>query len=256
MSSLVRLYPAAWRNRYEEEFLALLEARPPTVGDRFDIVRGAVDARLHPQVREADQPREPFDERAANLAVARRLGFAALAGAASWVATWMVAATAPLAYDGYGSYREQSLAAPLLLLSVVLLIAGLVGHMIRLPPGRPIARIGAVTAMGFSLLWSVGPWNVIVGAIAVVGLVTFALGATRTGDLSRTAAIAVVGGCGAVVLFSILTIALLVSPSGIRDASSDPYQILVIAALTAAPIWLGVGGSLVAGTEPARLRPA
>ena len=41
MSRLVRLYPQAWRDRYEDEFIALLEERPPTPGDRLDIVRGA-----------------------------------------------------------------------------------------------------------------------------------------------------------------------------------------------------------------------
>src|SRR4029079_7068859 len=34
VSALIRLYPRAWRERYEDEFLALLEARPPTIGDR------------------------------------------------------------------------------------------------------------------------------------------------------------------------------------------------------------------------------
>jgi len=34
MSRLVRLYPRRWRDRYEEEFLALLKERPPTMSDR------------------------------------------------------------------------------------------------------------------------------------------------------------------------------------------------------------------------------
>jgi hypothetical protein len=49
MSRLVRLYPKAWRNRYEEEFLTLLAERPPTIADHFDTVRGALDAHLNPQ---------------------------------------------------------------------------------------------------------------------------------------------------------------------------------------------------------------
>jgi hypothetical protein len=49
MSRLVRLYPRPWRDRYEEEFLALLEERPPTMGDLLDTVRGALDAHLNPQ---------------------------------------------------------------------------------------------------------------------------------------------------------------------------------------------------------------
>jgi hypothetical protein len=49
MSRLVRLYPRRWRDRYEEEFLALLKERPPTMSDRLDTIRGAVDAHLNPQ---------------------------------------------------------------------------------------------------------------------------------------------------------------------------------------------------------------
>lgn len=49
---LVNLYPAAWRQRYGDEYLALLEAAVEngvlTWRSRLDIVRGAVDAHLHP----------------------------------------------------------------------------------------------------------------------------------------------------------------------------------------------------------------
>lgn len=48
--TLLRLYPTAWRERYGDEFAELLAVRPPSVRDRFDIVAGAIDARLHPQV--------------------------------------------------------------------------------------------------------------------------------------------------------------------------------------------------------------
>jgi hypothetical protein len=50
MTALVRLYPRAWRERYEAEFLGILQARPPSRRDRLDIVRGALDARLHPEI--------------------------------------------------------------------------------------------------------------------------------------------------------------------------------------------------------------
>jgi hypothetical protein len=44
MKWLVRLYPPAWRERYEDEFLALLEARPITPAIALDVFRGAADA--------------------------------------------------------------------------------------------------------------------------------------------------------------------------------------------------------------------
>jgi hypothetical protein len=44
---LLRLYPAAWRNRYADEFEALLEERPLGPFDVLDVLIGAVDAHLH-----------------------------------------------------------------------------------------------------------------------------------------------------------------------------------------------------------------
>lgn len=44
MSTLIRLYPAAWRARYGAEFEDLLAERPPTGRDLLDIVVAAIDA--------------------------------------------------------------------------------------------------------------------------------------------------------------------------------------------------------------------
>jgi hypothetical protein len=49
MKWLVRRYPAAWRERYGEEFAAVLENQPVSLGLLMDVIGGAVDARLHPQ---------------------------------------------------------------------------------------------------------------------------------------------------------------------------------------------------------------
>lgn len=45
---ILHLYPGAWRARYGEEMAALLEARSVGWRDRQDLVRGAIDAWLHP----------------------------------------------------------------------------------------------------------------------------------------------------------------------------------------------------------------
>ena len=50
MSGLLRLYPGGWRRRYGDEMEALLEARPPNLRERVDLIRGALDAWLHPAV--------------------------------------------------------------------------------------------------------------------------------------------------------------------------------------------------------------
>ena len=102
-----------WVSFYEEEFLALLAERPPqSVAERADIVRGAIDARLHPQV--------PGPAR-----VSDRLGFAVLSGfVLFWVAI-ALAATGPVHYDAYGSYRDGMAAVPFLIVAMVFLaIAG------------------------------------------------------------------------------------------------------------------------------------
>ncbi len=50
MSRLMRLYPASWRERYEAEFIGTLEERPVGLAGSVDIVRGAIDAHLHPEL--------------------------------------------------------------------------------------------------------------------------------------------------------------------------------------------------------------
>ena len=50
---LLRLYPPAWRARYEEEFLAAVGQRALGAQDVVDIVSGAIDAWLSADVRRA-----------------------------------------------------------------------------------------------------------------------------------------------------------------------------------------------------------
>jgi hypothetical protein len=50
---LLRLYPRGWRERYGEEFLAMLGATPLQAQQVIDIVSGAIDAWLSSDVRGA-----------------------------------------------------------------------------------------------------------------------------------------------------------------------------------------------------------
>lgn len=57
MRALLALYPSAWRRRYGSEFAALLDAQPLSPALILDIVLGAIDAHLDPQVAEdGDDP--------------------------------------------------------------------------------------------------------------------------------------------------------------------------------------------------------
>jgi hypothetical protein len=48
--SLLRLYPLQWRQRYEEEVGALVEDEPLSFGAVVDLMRGAFDAHMHPEL--------------------------------------------------------------------------------------------------------------------------------------------------------------------------------------------------------------
>ena len=50
MTWLLRLYPPRWRRRYGSEIAAVIAAQPFSIGAAFDLVAGAVDAWLHPQL--------------------------------------------------------------------------------------------------------------------------------------------------------------------------------------------------------------
>jgi hypothetical protein len=54
MNWLLRLYPARWRERYGEEFGAVLASQRVSVGLVVDVLGGAIDAHLHPQFQHSD----------------------------------------------------------------------------------------------------------------------------------------------------------------------------------------------------------
>jgi len=53
MNWLLRLYPARWRERYGEEFAAVLASQRASVGLVLDVFAGAIDAHLHPQIQQS-----------------------------------------------------------------------------------------------------------------------------------------------------------------------------------------------------------
>ena len=54
-SALLRLYPRAWRERYGPEMRDLLVAQKPTLRTVADLVAGAIDARMNPQLTPPDR---------------------------------------------------------------------------------------------------------------------------------------------------------------------------------------------------------
>ena len=179
MSRLLRLYPETWRKRYGEEFLALISERPPSLADSVDIVRGAVDARLHSQLPGPD----PAPDRSA---------LAPLGGLVLLIAAVWIGANGPVQYDEYGMYRDGSVAALPFLIAMSLLLLGIHRLMIRLPSGSRRARASAWVAIGTGALWSIMPWHSIAALAFLLAMVGFALGAQRVRVVSRWMAIGLV----------------------------------------------------------------
>lgn len=188
MNALLRLYPRAWRQRYLAEVSAVLEERPPSLGDRLDLLRGAADAWLHPQVvvenGAASDTGEP---------IVRPIWIAALTvlGGALWAAGGVIQHVG--AYDPITGYKESA--------GVTVVIAGmLVASLaagIRAWAGRPTSsglRRSAAFMLVLTLLMAL-PWPILVvgfyghigGTIAFGALLSAA--GLRSGQLLVMAAI-------------------------------------------------------------------
>jgi hypothetical protein len=238
MSRLVRLYPEAFRSRYEVELVELLEERPPTLLDRADLIRGALDARLHPQVVHPGAVTIPSPAAEDAIRLARRLGIGALGGAALWTIAFVVAVLGPVRYDDQGAYRDGAAALPFLLGAVALLAGGLAGQLVRLPRDARLARTGAWLALPFLVIWGTQPWLVWAAVPMVCGLAALAVGAHRSGAWPTTTSVAVALACLAVVALMAFGFSAAVD----RMAGG---VLLLIAATAFVPAWLGVGTSLI-----------
>ena len=77
---LLRLYPARWRDRYGDEFAAVLGSRPLGPFDVADVLLGALDAHLHLRGLGA------ASERRKGFTMSLRVGgLAAIAGGVLWL---------------------------------------------------------------------------------------------------------------------------------------------------------------------------
>jgi hypothetical protein len=231
MTRLIGLYPRAWRTRYEDEFLALLSDRPPDLSDRLDIVRGALDARLHPQPDTSSGAPEgdPWPV---------RMGWLTLLGGVLLIVAIFLAINGPLIVEGGGSYRDGSAALPVLLLAVILLGVGMLGVVIELPAPARAARTSAYVSALAGLLWAGAPWLVWAGLIAFLGLLVIGLAAWRAGRWSLLEL--------AILFASILpawTVGLAASSGMVELPTSNPDLQFVFFAMLL-PSWLVVGGSL------------
>jgi len=242
MSRLIDLYPRAWRARYGEELADLAAARPLGFGGAIDLVRGALDAHRHPELVDVTAPlptgAEPVSrQRYEDLRVARRLGIASWLGAVVWIFAWVVAANGPMVGTGDDAYRDGGAAFPLYFAALMMLSAGLVGQMIRLPGRARVARIGAFIAIWAAPLWGLGPWLLVFAIALFVGLFLLAVGAWWSNEWSPAVTLAVVGPT--------LTAAAIFAVALGLDGNRPLGEALIVVFVTVLTLnWLAVGANL------------
>ncbi len=170
--TLLRLYPGRWRARYGEEVSALLEARAMTWRDRLDLVRGALDAWIHP----------PTPSRVPVVA--------ALVGGGLWtvVAAGVVLGPTPPDWPGY--LLEV---VPVATVAVAFLAVAVLGCALRSGDGAVGFRLTtAITIAGyvawFAMLtataagWADGPALAAAQALAIAGTTLIGAGLVRARD--------------------------------------------------------------------------
>jgi hypothetical protein len=131
---ILRLYPPAWRRRYELEVEAVLARRSPTWRDRADLLAGAVDAHLHPIAA----PIWPVA--------------AAAIGGIAWTFAAAIALGQPAPPDWPG-YLQETL--PVFLGAEPLLGLAAIGASTRLGDRNPLAaRLGRLVVLTASVAWA------------------------------------------------------------------------------------------------------
>jgi len=182
---LVGLYPRWWRRRYGDEMLALIEDRPLSTRDPFDLVRGAVDAWLHPPTRSWIPP------------------IAALAGGGLWTVVAVAITAQPSPPDWPGYLLEL---VPLALAAVVLLLGATLGCALRAGDdhSRAAGLVSLIVFLG-SVAWigalaltlaAVAPPAALAAAqsIAVIGIVSVGVVLIRAGDAWVGSLLVIAGG--------------------------------------------------------------
>ena len=243
MKRLVGLYPADWQARYGPEFEAVLEARPPSVRDRIDIVRGALDARIHPQERgTGDASPTPYP-------VSALPGVLLAMGGLSWAIAWAIVATARISRSGY---LDAEAAGAFMVAAIILIPLGTSIALGDLPSA--VARRGGALNAGFLVsvlaIWIL-PWPIL-GIPMFLAVVFFALSgfhhaivAARIGWIPRAvAALVVVATTGGVAGF----LGILMLGLGGQDGASAQETFRLLYTVVVAPFgvaWTLVGAFMV-----------
>jgi hypothetical protein len=110
LALLLRFYPARWRERYGEEIADLLATEPPSVARAVDVLRGLIDAHLHPELVDSALAAVPgAGERSGEV---RTHGTGTVARLARVAMLTALIATPVVAAGGVGYYLGRSQGTP------------------------------------------------------------------------------------------------------------------------------------------------
>ena len=186
-SRYVGLYPRAWRERYGDELQEVLERERLGFRARLDLLRGAVDAHLHP------------------FAPSRLPVLAAVTASALAVAHAIALAAQPVATDWPG-YQEEAL--PLIIGSVAAAVPAVVGIWLRLGDGDgALGRLGLLLTVVGHVAWlaaliaalarvAYGPLTGAVAAVAMTGMALLGVALVGRGRLGLGVMAVAVGLAG------------------------------------------------------------
>lgn len=222
MSRLVQLYPLAWRERYEAEFLELLRERHLGPRDRLDVVHGAIDAHLQPQ--QPDARHQPWTHRIP--------GLFALSAGLIWV-TWFL--------NAYWSGPEGEWGDGLGY-AILLMLISVPGDYLARHGRRILAGIGATGAAAI-LAWTL-PWSIADGLLNLAAGIAGYLVA-GAGLLSVAA---IRAGIGPGIRWTLTVAGVLVPAAiaipilgGFGPTSPDSAWSMLVAALPYGIVWTLIG---------------
>jgi hypothetical protein len=172
MNRLVRLYPRAWRERYLSEFTDLLEDRQPVLRDQLDIVRGALDAWIDPQVTD-QRSEEPAGNRARRTLAA---GSAGIIGGGMWIAGGVVMKSTEL--NSAVGYKDAGVAV--LILVGAMIVTALAAFALATSASSPRATRAAAAGMLIGAVLTAMPWPIL-----IVGFFAYVLSTAAFGVLLR-----------------------------------------------------------------------
>lgn len=199
MKWLIRLYPSSWRERYAEEFAALLEQCPLTLHTTRDVILGALDAWW--AIHKASDPVSEEKRYGTTTRLIRLAGFCAILAALLSVISLIDVRTGWIPWYNVTGPDQRLVYAALSSLTLILVLLGFGGLWLR---SRPLGRTrrsaeAALFLMAASFLAfavgrfasvgqgaSLGMWP---AHFAALGLLLFLVATALTGLVAARAAL-------------------------------------------------------------------